>query len=759
MLSRLLLPLLATTWLVGLLCAPSITTARPAAMALAVGVVILYLGRHARARSWTIALAGAAFAAGWVAGPRPLRTEIPSGLAHIEGRIEEVRHGLSPRALIAVERATRIEDGLPWPAGARVAVWDLDMAPGTRLRLLGIARPKTRFLNPTPHPTWSSSRPVHGTVRLRAEPRVLTPALAPALYRARSSLRHRLNESLPPATAGIARALLLGDADAVARWDRSAVQGAGLAHLLAVSGLHVAIFAGFIAACVRRFATGRTRDPGRVAAASIVPASLGFALLAGGAPSAWRAAIMASLGAVALALRRRPDPLGLASLAAMGLSLASPQDATRPGFLLSILATAAIVTLARHGEKPASPLLLAWRVSTRATLATAPLVIWCFGGLPVLGVIANVVLVPVAVTLLVPLAFAHALAAGAGLDALTAPPLTLVVEAILTAADTVASIGWGTELPPPSQFQGLLLCAGAAGLLFVRRWRSTLLVSILLVTTLAMSELALRRAEQPTDMLRVTQLDVAQGDAAVVDLPDGSAMLVDAGGGRPDPGERALLPLLRARRRDHLRLVVLSHPHPDHYEGLRALLDHVRIDEVWDTGQATAETPHGPAARLLRALRRRGVRVRHPPEICGDHRLGGVAIEVRWPCPHFDPGLGPNDNSLVLRVRYGERRVLFTGDVEALAEAALVASPHDLQADVLKVPHHGSRTSSSGAFLDRVAPRVALASQGRRNRYGHPHRSVLERYAARGIRLLRTDRDGGTVVETDGRSLRWWTSR
>jgi len=758
-LSRSLLPLVAAAWIAGLLCAPARAGAAPALAALAVSVGMLYVGRAARARSWGVALLAAAFAAGWVAGPRPLGAPVPSGLARIEGRVIEVRYGTSPRAYLAVERAARVEDDRRWPDGARVMVWDLDEPPGTRVRLLGAARPRTEFINPTPHPRWRSAHSVHGTVRLRAAPRVLSGPLTPALHRARGALRRRLDATLPPSTAGVARALLLGDADAVPRWDRAAVQGAGLAHLLAVSGLHVAIFAGFVAAAVRRLAVGRVRDPGRAAALGVVPASLGFALLAGGAPSAWRAATMASLGALALALRRRPDPLGLASLAAIAFALVAPEDAASPGFLLSILATAAIVTIRRDPEAPANPLSTAWGVSTRATIATAPLVLWCFGGLPLLGVLANVILVPVAVTLLVPLVFLHALAAGVGLAPWTAPALVTVVDAVVGAADAIAVLGWGMNLPPPSQAQGLALCAGAFGLLAAKRWRHAAVVTAGLLAALVACELHLRHVEQPRGLLRITQLDVSQGDSALVDLPDGSAMLVDAGGGQPDPGEGALLPLLMARRRDHLRLVVLSHPHPDHYQGLRALLDHVRIDEVWDTGQATAETPHGPAARLLRAMRRRGARVRRPHEICGERRVGGVRVTVLWPCPRFDPGLGPNDNSLVIRLRHEARSILFTGDVEALAERALVDSPSDLRADVLKVPHHGSRTSSSAPFLQRVGPVIAVASQGRRNRYGHPHASVVARYAARGVPLLRTDRDGGVVIETNGQWLRWRTAR
>ncbi len=261
-------------------------------------------------------------------------------------------------------------------------------------------------------------------------------------------------------------------------------------------------------------------------------------------------------------------------------------------------------------------------------------------------------------------------------------------------------------------------------------------------------------------MLRITMLDVGQGDGALVDLPNGELLLVDAGGGRPDPGARALVPLLRARRRSVVDLAVLTHPHPDHYGGLRALRESMPVGELWDSGQAEAESPHGPVARLLRSARRTAGRVRLAEAVCHrPRRYGGAELEVLWPCPGYDPGYDPNDNSIVLRLSYGERRFLFTGDIEELAEHALVERGEDLSADWLKVPHHGSRTSSTDAFLDAVRPRLAAVSCGRRNRFGHPHPEVTARYDARGIPLFRTDREGGLVFESDGRTIRARTTR
>jgi competence protein ComEC len=256
----------------------------------------------------------------------------------------------------------------------------------------------------------------------------------------------------------------------------------------------------------------------------------------------------------------------------------------------------------------------------------------------------------------------------------------------------------------------------------------------------------------------VSFFDVGQGDAALVDLPDGRAMLIDAGGnpsGGIDPGRAALLPLLRARRRTQLDFVVLSHPHPDHYGGLAALLEQLTFGELWDSGQAEPEHDLSPTAaeatNLLARARSQGIRIRKPPELCGQTLQAGAAtVRVLSPCPHYDSGYDANDNSLVLRIDYRRRSVLFTGDAEEHAERRLVERGAPLSAEILKVGHHGSRTSSTSAFLRAVAPRLAVISAGAHNPFGHPHREVQQRLRSHARHSLLLATSGGVIAETDG---------
>jgi competence protein ComEC len=286
--------------------------------------------------------------------------------------------------------------------------------------------------------------------------------------------------------------------------------------------------------------------------------------------------------------------------------------------------------------------------------------------------------------------------------------------------------------------------------------RRKIVAALALAAVLAL-EIVARRVGAPRGLLRVTFLDVGQGDAALIDLPDGTAVVVDGGGlvGSPvDVGERVLAPALRGRRRDEVAFAVLTHPHPDHFGGLRVGLSRTRVGAFWDSGQGELEDSGGGYGALLEWLHAAHVPVLRPERLCGTHDFGGARFEVLAPCPRADSDLGPNDNSIVLRITYGQRAFLLVGDAERAEEAKLLAvAGEGLRADVLKVGHHGSRTSSTPAFLTAISPTEAVISVGRRNRFGHPSPLTISALGAVGARVWRTDRDGSVIATTDGRSL------
>jgi competence protein ComEC len=309
-------------------------------------------------------------------------------------------------------------------------------------------------------------------------------------------------------------------------------------------------------------------------------------------------------------------------------------------------------------------------------------------------------------------------------------------------------------LPPLDLVQGLVVLGACGLLLAARTWRWRIVVVAVATILWLAADLALILREHPRGELRVSFVDVGQGDAALIDLPNGQLALVDTGQGGRHPAVRELRQLLASRRRSRIDLVVITHDHPDHYGGLGQLLGEVEIGELWLNGQLLVEEQDGAMERLVSEALARGTRLRLVHELCETpHRFGTARIEVLWPCPRYDPALDLNDNSITLRLVLGRRSFLLAGDLEAEAERRLVEAGRIQPTDVLKVAHHGSQTSTTPAFLAAASPSIAVISSGAGNLYGHPSPTVLARLHRAGVRVLRTDLHGGVIMSTDGEQL------
>ena len=592
-----------------------------------------------------------------------------------------------------------------------------------------------------------------------------------AIDRFRAQVRERIFATYAPQARGMARALVLGEND-LDPDDATAFRLSGLSHMLAVSGTHlvfavVALVRALTALLVRfeRLAAGR--DVGRLSAGIGLGVSLVYADFAGGSGSAWRAAYMLSAAFAARALGRTPHVSRALAFSVFIGWLRDPLVAFDISFLLSFAATAGLIVLGKPLSEPCQKLgsrvsrALGAGIATTfaAMIPCAPLLALLGAELSLAGVFANVIAGPVGETVALPLCLLHALVSGlpaleAGVGTVASGAL-LVVRAI---AHESADQRWlALPLPDPSAYQ-LALVAVLAAAIVLFRGRSGLqrVFAGACLLGLGLVELAVRQEGAPRGVLRVTSLAVGQGDATLIDFPDGRLMLIDAGGapsGGADPGSRVVVPTLRARRRSRIDVVVISHPHPDHFGGILAVLRGVEVGELWDSGQGIAEGAGPVYEAILEEARKRGIPIRTPPELCKAQRFGAAELRVLAPCPSYTRERGANDNSLVLRLSLGARAFLWTGDAEAAAEADLLAEPHWLRADVLKAGHHGSRTSSTSSFVSEVLPKFAVLSCGARNRFGHPSPEVVERFQTLGTLALRTDRDGSIVFQSDGTAL------
>ncbi len=591
-----------------------------------------------------------------------------------------------------------------------------------------------------------------GQVEVLDGPRGALGALA-RLHRAAS---RRLEAGLEGATSGereaaaLAGALLLGETDRLSPSTVSAFRDGGVAHVLAISGLHVGLLAFGLAAALRPFRPRpATRD------AIVLLSTAAFAAFTGGRAPVLRAALMIGLYLGARILGRPTSPGQVFGLSALFLLALDPSWLFDVGFLLTYSAVFGIAALAPLFTRPLRERLPAFladglAATLGAELCVFPIQAAVFHVVPFVALLSNLLVVPLAsaflfaAVLLLPL-----LLAGPVLASLALAPLELLSGAMLGLLRLLDELGAVRVVPTPSfavaTLLGLLLAA--AGVLRRRGPRRAALgaAAALVFLVSARPSSAARPGEA-----RLVALDVGQGDSFLL-VTEAGRVLVDGGGtfdAAYDFGRTRLLPRLAALGAVSFDAVVLSHPHPDHARGLVALLRLVPVGRLY--------LPRGAPRNPFLDEALEAVSGGRPPvealEAGDGFRAAGIEFEVLHPGPERYPRAPENNGSLVVAARLGGRRLLLTGDVEARAEADLVGRGGDLSADVLKVAHHGSRTSTTEELLREVRPRIALVSAGRRNRFGHPGREVIERLESSGARVFRTDRHGDVaLLFRDGR--------
>jgi competence protein ComEC len=605
-----------------------------------------------------------------------------------------------------------------------------------------------------------------------------------------------------PRGNAVVRAMVLGDLSGLDDTLQAEYRDAGVIHVLSISGLHLAVVALLVFAAARRLwaaipPLALRVDAAAAAALIAAPSAIAYTAVAGAKVATLRALLVVLVVLAGHVLDRRArltDALGAAALLLLALSPAQLWDAS---FQLSFAAcaTLALAMRPRPADEP-RPRSRAVRLAAAlwrrvrallagtfwATLATAPFTALHFGSVPTGGLVGNLVVVPVAELFVLPVALAGALLGTAWPDGGGAL-IDAAVAAAGWACDAAAHIAAAAPVlavPPPGPLE--LVAAFAlwlAAILAVRRLGARRLRRILAAAAIAVLAAGhLWRAELAPRLrtdLHVHFLDVGQGDGAVVELPGGAVWLIDGGGlpfvaGAADdaertrvaagPGEQAVLRFLRWRRIGRIDVLVITHPHPDHYAGLAALLGRIEVGELWVA--RGADTDAAPAYRaLIAGFAAAGARVVHPPIGRPLPAAPGVTATVLAPdwagdgMATADDLTDANDDSLVIRLDVAGRSLLFTGDAEEEEETELLRDPAALRADVIKVAHHGSRTSSLPALVDAVAPAWAIISCGRGNRFGLPDEEVVDRWRRAGARVLRTDRAGTiTVTVTAGGDLR-----
>lgn len=745
---------------------------------------------------------------GWYAAYRAAepRTGGPRRVVRVEGvlRRDALRTGYGASLVIDVERVIDRGRAVPVRGGVRVSVggrfvearidaWRV----GRRVRLPVALRWPPRYAN-FGTPDQSHRLQTRGISLLgSAKSALLVEVIRPAPRRAewasavRAGVRRWVAQSVgvhSTRSAGIVTAVLIGDRAGLDPETTRRLQEAGTYHVIAISGGNIAILAGLLLAAFRLAGAG-----GRSAALCAAAGLVVYAQVVGPEPSVARATFTAVMFLLARTADLSTRPLNTLALAGGCLVVASPAQLADPGFQLTFGATLGILTgLPRlsesaavstavdacgpRGRGAARAAILLLGATICAEVALLPIGATWFSRLSVAGLLLNFIAIPLmTVTQLAGMAAAAISPAWPALAAAVGYLAHLAAFGIVESARLVDALPMLVVSVPPPHPALVAAYYAAWGLCLygrsVRARRAAFCAAALSLAAMLAAPPVVRpaswgetaacaglgsRGDTRGARLRALFLDVGQADATLVILPSGKSLLVDAAGtvtggsapGGSGIGRRVVVPALRAAGVRQLDYLLVTHADPDHVGGAADVVQALRPREIWEGVPVSASRRRADLRALARTTSSAWL-TRHAGE-----RIPAGEAEIRVvhpPPPDWERPRVRNDDSVVVDIRFGEVSIVLPGDIGADVEAELAADWPPAAIRVLKAPHHGSRTSSSAAFLAALDPDLAVVSAGRDSRFGHPHPEVVERYAAQGARLLRTGEVGAVSVCTDGR--------
>ncbi len=592
----------------------------------------------------------------------------------------------------------------------------------------------------------------------------------------RRQIRGYIDANFAPDSGALMKALTVGEMGGISKEMRTSFTAAGINHVLSISGLHVAMLGVVIFAAIRY---GLSFSSYLLLRFNLLKAATFFAFLsvvfytalAGAMVPTVRSAIMIGVYQLAVLLDREEEVFASLTLAALGIALVWPGVIADISFQLSFLAVLFIawgMSRLYHGlprQKPEElPQEKSWikersrraifhlAVPLLATLGTGPLIAHYFGNVSLAGFVTNPLIVPLVGFVIVPLGLTI------GLVTLIASefawPLAWLGDRL--AGWTIVIVEFAGRLPlasirvaAPNLLEVGALYAGVLALFVLRKRRQLFFAAGAFLLVLVGDVYYWRVQRFDSNQLRVTHLNVGQGDAAVVEFPGGKILVIDAGGaavGDFDTGESIVAPYLRARKILKVDYLLVSHARIDHYGGMRALVQEFSPTEFW-FGTAMGGT------RRLEEL----------DETLNRYKIARKELTGTTPCRNFDAlrlcvlfaGHGTSEGPVVVRLEYGKASFLFTSDVDKREELQLMQSSSAIGSTVVKIPRHGSATASSQDFIAAVAPKLAILSAGARSRAEMKRDEIVERYHAAGAEVLKTYEDGAIILETNGNTLRY----
>jgi competence protein ComEC len=716
----------------------------------------------------------------------------------IEGRVETIDFVKENRTRLTLQTEHIRRDDAAVPAVGRIRVTvfgkHLRLSAGDRISFSSKIRSFRNFNNPGrfDYKRYMIFKKIWGTVyvssaKVSVHEKGSTTGFSWWMNHLRFKITRFIGQQATGPAGGVLKALLVGDRTDIPADLKTVFYRTGVGHILAISGLHIGIIA-TVSFFVFRWLLSFVKPllwnawPRKGAALLTYIPVWAYGLLAGMSPSTLRAVIMVSIFLAALLLEKEQNPLNTLAVAAFLILTVNPPSLFSISFQLSFTAVFSILLGHHHTRhfytRKQSGLRLRSQqrffafvlTSLFAIMGTLPLVMNYFHQVSLVGLLGNLIAIPVIGFVVVPL----------GLFSVFLYPLNLTMaSAFLKTASfaTMPAVGILSVLSEfpfaavttitPSMIEmicyfsmAFALCCLPGGSGFRKK---------LVIGTLCLGATVLiidtgywvHRRFLHKD-LRVTAIDVGQGSAALMEFPGGKTVLIDGGGFSDNAifniGARVIAPLLLRNKIMTVDTLILSHPNSDHLNGLLYIAEHFNVKQIWTNGEPAASRGY---ADFMKIIEKRQIRAPEFRDLFLSHESDTVRIELLYPPSDFmnrkrvEKWRNSNNNSLVIKVRFGDVSFLFPGDIMKRAEKELVEKNGErLKSTVLFSPHHGSRHSSTRTFLDRVSPEVVVISSGWRNRAGAPHPTVLRKYRNRGCRIYNTAVNGAVAMETDGRNLR-----
>ncbi|MDP6683273.1 MAG: DNA internalization-related competence protein ComEC/Rec2 [Desulfobacterales bacterium] len=729
-----------------------------------------------------------------------------------------VRTGKRTKFIVKIETLEEdsMKKSKPFPVLGKILVTmrkkHLKIDAGDRISLTGTIRMIRNFSNPGGfnYRRYMAYKGIWGTSYVsKNQPVKIENRTDKGINRMVKNVRHHISSFIEQShvvrrkkgTKGILKALILGDRNDIPQNLREAFHRAGVGHILAISGLHIGIVASTAFLLFSRVLSyvkpllwnGWTRKGAAILSSFPVVA---YGLLSGMSPSTQRAVIMVSLFLLTFLFEREHDLMNTLALAAMLILILHPPALFSISFQLSFSAVLSIVyglSQTKNFRLQKKNSTLKKRLSIRnkfftfmlvsffAIIGTFPLMMLYFNQVSTVGLLVNLLIIPMVGFMVIPLGLVSVVLSP--LSVTGASILLNMSAAILSVALNIITVF--SKLPfaavktvTPSFFEITCFYLVFWAILNIKDqnapsgfgwWKKFMSKKRLAQAAVVIVIVAggvdvfywLNHRFWHRDF-RVTIIDVGQGSAALLELPGGYNLLVD-GGGFSDPtafdvGANIIAPFLWRKKIKTVDTLVLSHPNSDHMNGLLYIARYFNVKNVWSTGESSSVLNYH---KFRKIIEKKDIQLTRFKPLLQTQHINGVQFKILYPPSDFinrkktEKWRNYNNNSLVLKVRFGSQTFLFPGDIMARAERELVEiSGDELKSRVLIAPHHGSRTSSTDRFLDSVQPEVVIISSGWQNSEYFPHPHTLKRYKKRGYRIFRTSGDGAVAMSTDGRSLK-----